>query len=137
MYETILVPTDGSDGANRAVEHALHLAERDGASLHVIFVVDVDRYGEPALSSAEIVIDELEDEGHDLVEGVAARADNRGVEATTRCCHGTPDSEIVGYADAIGADLIVMGYQGRSHRTKIGSVANRVVQHAERPVMTV
>jgi len=63
MYDTILVPTDGSDPANRAVEHALALADRYDARVHALYCVETHRYGEPALSSTEIVLDQLEDQG--------------------------------------------------------------------------
>lgn len=138
MYHTILVPTDGSDAANRAVEHGLDLAERSGATLHAMYVVDTKRYGEPALSSAEIVLHDLEEDGHALVERVAERADNLGIETETRVCHGAPHREIVDYADEIDAELIVMGFQGQSHSMEghMGSVADRVTQTAGRPVLT-
>jgi len=70
--DTIVVATDGSDGGDRAVEHALELANRYGAALHAMFAVDTDRYGEPALSTAELVVNEIEDTGHELVAEVAA-----------------------------------------------------------------
>ena len=137
MYDTILVPLDGSDSSNRAAEHALELAERFDSSLHSLFVVDTRLYGEPSLSSTEIVVDELEDHGHELLEEYAGRTDNRGIETETRVCHGVPHDEIVAYADSIDADAIVMGYQGQTHRHKIGSVAERVVRDGSRPVFTV
>lgn len=136
MYDTILVPTDGSDGANRAIEHAFELAVRHDAAVHGLFVVDHRQYGEPALSSVELVIDEVEDHGQSLLSEVAERADNEEIEVVTRCCHGIPQEEIVAYADEIDADLIVVGYQGHSHRNRIGSVAERVVREAGRPVLT-
>jgi len=138
MYDTILVPTDGSDPANRAVEHGLELAERFGATLHALYVVDTRRYGEPALSSAEIVLQELEEDGNALVTDIAERGDNRGVVVETRVCHGAPHEEIITYADETDADLIVMGYQGHSHSIEghMGSVADRVTQRAGRPVLT-
>ena len=138
MYDTILVPTDGSDPANRAVEHGLELAERFGSSLHTMYVVDTSRYGEPALSSAEIVLHELEEDGNRLVTEVADRADNLAIDVETRVCHGRPHQEIIEYADEINADLIIMGYQGHSHEMKghMGSVADRVTQSAGRPVLT-
>lgn len=138
MYETILVPTDGSDPANRAVEHALELAEVFGANLHAMYVVDTTRYGEPALSSAEVVLHELEEEGNQLVTQVADRADNVGIHTETMVCHGRPDEEIVDYADEIDADLVVMGFQGHTHDMEghMGSVADRVTQRAGRPVLT-
>jgi nucleotide-binding universal stress UspA family protein len=52
---------------------------------------------------------------------------------------GRPDAEIVAYADKSAADLIVMGTHGRSGigHAILGSVAERVVQHAHRPVLIV
>jgi nucleotide-binding universal stress UspA family protein len=139
MYETILVPTDGSDSANRAVEHALELAERFDSMLHAMYVVDTSRYGEPALSSAELVLNELEEEGNDLVAEIADRADNVGITTETLVRHGRPDEEITDYADDIDADVVVMGFQGHSHRVEgnMGSVARRVARSTDRPVLTV
>lgn len=138
MYDTILVPTDGSDPANRAVEHGIELAERFGATLHTLYVVDTNRYGEPALSSAEVVLQELEADGNALVNDIVERANNVGIETVTRVCHGAPHEEIIRYAEEVDADLIVMGYQGHSHELAghMGSVADRVTQSAGRPVLT-
>jgi len=139
MYDTILVPIDGSDGSNRAIEHALELGERYDASLHAIYVVDTRLYGEPGLSSTELVTDEIEDRGQDFLAEFAERADNQNVPVETRCCHGVPNREIVAYADEIDADVIVLGFQGHTHKREgnIGSVAERVIRAGERPVFTV
>lgn len=139
MYETILVPIDGSDGGDRAVEHALELSERYDAGIHVLYVVDTSRYGEPALSSTEIVVDALEDEGTALLKDVAERADDHGIEVTLKSCHGAPYVEIIEYADEIDADLVVMGHQGRAQRPEgqIGSTANRVARLTTRPILLV
>lgn len=137
MYDRILVATDGSADANRAVTHALEQAEQHGAALHVIFVVDTDRYSEPVLSSMELETTEVEDWGNDELSEVAERGESLGVDVTTRCCHGKPYVEIINYADEIDADLLVLGYHGHSHSEgeQIGSVTDRVVQNAGRPVL--
>lgn len=137
MYETILVPTDGSESADRAVEHGIQLAGRSGATIHTMYVVDTSRYTEPVLSSSELVVQDLEDQGTDLVNDIAARASEAGIETETIVCHGRPHDEIVAHADDIDADLVVMGFQGHAHSKEenIGSVANRVVQSAGRPVL--
>lgn len=136
MYDTILVGTDGSDPANRAVEHALLLAEQYDAAVHAIAVVDTSRYGEPALSSAELVLEELEDRSNELLRDIAERADNRDLDVTTRTCHGDPHSEIIDYADDIDADLTIIGSQGASETVHhIGSVASRVVRGTDRAVL--
>lgn len=139
MYETILVATDGSGSANRAVTHALEQAEQHGAALHAIYVVDTDRYAEPALSSAELDTIGIEEWGDEQLREVVDRGESLGVEVDTRCCHGKPYKEIVNYGDEVDADLVVLGYQGHSHTEtdQIGSVTDRVVQNAGRPVLVV
>lgn len=137
MYDTVLVATDGSGPATRAVTHALEQAERSDAELHAIYVVDTARYAEPALSSAELATNEMEEWGQQELDEVAERAESLGIEVLTRSCHGRPYIEIVEYADTIDADLIVVGYQGHSHSDpgQIGSVTDRVVANAGRPVL--
>jgi nucleotide-binding universal stress UspA family protein len=139
MYETVLVATDGSAPSNRAVTHALEQAEINGAELHAIFVVDTGRYGEPSLSSAELLVDSIESWGQKQLEEVIARAEDVGVDVVVRCCHGTPHTEIIGYADSVDADVIVLGYQGQSHEDTehLGSVTDRVVRNAGRAVIVV
>lgn len=137
MYDTILVATDGSADANRAVTHALEQAEKHEADLHAIFVVDTTRYHEPALSSIEVATNEIEAWGNDQLSEVAERSDALDIDVTTRSCHGKPSVEIINYADQIDANLVVLGYHGHSHSesSSIGSVADRVVQNAGRPVL--
>ncbi|MEF8839315.1 MAG: universal stress protein, partial [Haloarculaceae archaeon] len=55
----------------------------------------------------------------------------------TRCCHGTPNDEIIAHADDVEADVLVMGYRGQSHEKRIGSVVDRVLREIDRPVLTV
>ena len=138
MFENIVVGTDGSDAANKAVEKALQLAKEQGATLHVITVVNTSRYGEPALSSTELVLNELEDRAHKQLVEIEDEAAGRGVDAVTKYFHGRPCRELLDYADEIDCDLIVLGYQGRTHAgSDIGSTANRVIRDTDRSVMLV
>lgn len=139
MYRKLLVATDGSDRAAEAIDHGLDLAERDDATVHVIHVVDTSREGEPALSSTELVLDDLEDEGWEHVDDIEQRAVDRGLDAVSRLCHGRPHEEILQYADEADVDLLVLGYSGASHtRTdNIGHVSERVVKESNRPVLLV
>lgn len=139
MYDTILVGTDGSVSANRAVVHALEQAEQAEATLHGIFVVNTSHYDEPALGSSELETTHIEDQGKGYLDDIEERATDLGLEFVGRCCHGRPFEEIIGYADDIDADMIVLGYQGESHTETdtIGSVTDRVVRHAGRPTFIV
>ncbi|RXK46610.1 universal stress protein [Halorientalis pallida] len=135
MYDVILAATDGSDPANRGVEHALSLGSRYDAVVHVISVVDTGRYGEPALSSTELVLEELEDRAHEHLADVAQRAETMDGEIVTKTCHGEPHEELVAYADEIDADLTLLGKQGLSRTGHhIGGVANGFVDGSDRPV---
>jgi nucleotide-binding universal stress UspA family protein len=136
MYERILVATDGSEPATRAVDHAVSLARKHGSEVHALAVVDTGRYGEPALSSTELVIDELEDHAHEVLSAIRIQCDESGVDVVTECVHGVPHDEIVRYGDSIDADVVILGSHGLSHTGHhIGSVADRVARSTTRPLM--
>ncbi len=135
MYDTVVVGADGSEGAASAVDRALGIAGRHDATLHAVAVVDTARYGEPTLSSAELVVTELEDRTHERLRSVAGRAADAGVPVVTRCCHGDPHRELLDYAERVEADLTVLGHRGSSRGTGVGSVADRLLRDADRPVL--
>jgi nucleotide-binding universal stress UspA family protein len=138
MYDDILFPTDGSAGADAALDHAIEHALNYGATLHVLYVVEenvpVAEVGQPD------VLDELEAEGERIVEDARHRATGAGVESVRGAVGGgSPHRAILEYVDDHGIDLVVMGTHGRSglDRLLLGSVAERVVRAAVCPVMTV
>lgn len=137
MYESILVPTDGSAGVQRAIDHALDLANLSDASLHALYVVETP--GAAAIPEAQVLTmeDALEEAGRDAVEQIDSRAGDRKVPAVTAIRHGVPHEEILEYADAEGIDLIVMGTHGRSglDRMLLGSVTENVIRKSDVPVL--
>ncbi|MDJ1434261.1 universal stress protein [Halostagnicola sp. A-GB9-2] len=135
MYDTILVATDGSDAANRVVDHASDLASSFDADLHAIYIVDTTRYGQAVLTEASGVLEELKEHGEKILEDVAALSD---VDVTSEIRSGRPDEEITAYAAVIGADLVILGNRGlgAGPSAELGSVAERVVRNAGRPVIT-
>jgi len=132
MSITILLPLDegepGEPETDALVERALTLAEEADGIVHALYVVDTGRYGEPALSSAEIVVDEREDEGHRLLGAVTARGRARGVDVVPRCCHGRPHEELVAHAEEIDADVVVLGGRRRPRKTRdaLDEVVDRI-----------
>jgi nucleotide-binding universal stress UspA family protein len=138
MYEHILVPTDGSDAATSAVDHAVDLAEQYDATLHVLYVIDANAYSTLEAGS-DVVINALEEEGETAVQAVADRASEAGVDVVTEVVTGTVHHSIIDYAGEEGMDLIVMGTHGRRglDRYLLGSVTEKVVRTAEVPVLTV
>ncbi|MFD1588882.1 universal stress protein [Halorientalis brevis] len=137
MYERILIPTDGSTGTAHVAMQAIDLAEQYGSTLHVLNVVDTDVGS--MLSDIQETAEELEQQGQRAVERVETMAEIHGVDAETDVVQGDPADQILEYADEIDADAIVAGTHGRSgvKRQLIGSVAERLVRHANCPVMTI
>lgn len=140
MYDTILIPTDGSEQATRGVEQGLSLAEKYDAAVVLLYVVDERRYGRtPALGSTEVEHVKLEEDAVEMLEEIAERARERGLDADCECYRGLPWEEIESLAERRDTDLIVMGRRGATddRRTPLGSVADRVMRRTEVPVQAV
>jgi nucleotide-binding universal stress UspA family protein len=137
----ILVPTDFSEAAHKALEYAAELAKLYEAPLTLAYVNAPPMYVPDALmymppgNMAEI-LDALE---KDLGKLQREARELGAREVTTKLVQGTPWYEIVELAAAGKYDLIVMGTHGRggfSHLL-LGSVAEKVVRKAPCPVLTV
>lgn len=138
MYNHVLFPTDGSDAAAGATEEAFAVAANNDATLHVLFVVD-ETAGPLNVRGGDERFERAEAEGEKLVNEVAERATQAGVENVVCAVEqGTPDETILEYA-AENADLIVMGTHGRSglDRHLLGSVTENVVRRSDVSVLTV
>ena len=136
MYDHILIPTDGSDGALKAFEHALHLAEMYDSTIHLIYVVEPIHTADVG---TEQVLEAMRAEGERSLGELADRADSNGIGAVTEVRTGSPHREILEYADDEGIDLIVMGTHGRTglNRYLLGSVTEKIVRISETPVLTI
>lgn len=140
MYDTILIPTDGSEGAGRGVDHGLNIADKYDATVHVLYVVDTRIYGESADVSTEAQeLEAVRDIGKEALHAVVEQADELGLETVTTMVRGVPYEAIVDYAETHGADLVVMGIHGRSavKQPNIGSVTDRVIRTTTIPVLPV
>ena len=137
MYDDVLFTTDGSDASLSALDHALDVADRYGATLHVLYVADTNR--DSVTVVGDEVVDALVREGEAAVRPVVERARARGLHVVDEVVQGDPATAIAEYADARGVDLIVMATAGRSgvDRLLLGSVTERVMRTADASVLTV
>lgn len=140
MYDEILIPTDGSEGIAEVLDHGIDLADRHGATVHTLYVVDRRLYLAAADDVQQELIETLEAEGEAAIEVVADRAREARVEVVTTVEDGIPYKAIVEYVEEHDIDLVVMGTHGRTGRDRLanlGSVTERVVKNVEVPVFVV
>ncbi len=137
----ILVPMDFSASAQRALELALDLAKKAGPAhlmlVHGYYVPpEIEAFAPDRVPSYLNMLSEQASK--DLEQSLVALQD-AGVSSEYLAEPGTPDHVIIKVAADMGADLIVMGTHGRTGvpRFALGSIAERVVQTAPCPVITV
>lgn len=139
MYDTVVIPTDGTTAARRAAEHGAALAACHDAHVHVLYVVDVTSFsgfGTEAVGSDPI--QHAVEDGHDIVAETAGIVREAGLDPTTAVERGVPDETIKQYVRDVEADIAVMGTHGRSGVSRYleGSVTEQVVRSAPVPVLT-
>lgn len=145
MIKKILVPTDGSERAERAADFAINLAKAAGASLLFLNVVDEvsPAYVYELESGASIDVVALDDQrrkyGEEAVGRLKALANTAGLSAETSVVEGHPWQEILNQVDKTGADHIVIGSHGRRALAAavLGNVAVNVIHGSKVPVTVI
>ena len=140
----LLLPTDFSACADEALAYAAELADRFGATLHLLHVVDEmdpDWFGTAdAEERAGALRDEMEGTAKARLRDLTARDTGASVETTVALRSSVDvDQAIVDYAEEEGINLLVMGTHGRRglDRLVLGSVTETVLRQAPCPVLTV
>lgn len=138
MYDRILLPTDGSETAELATEHAIDMADRHDAELHALYVVEKTR-DRPTQKGLDEKISQELSTGKDALESVEQQAAQTGVETVTALEPGVPRTTTEDYADEHDVGLIVMGSTGASDITDklLGTVAKYVINEASADVFIV
>ncbi|MBX3157838.1 MAG: universal stress protein [Deltaproteobacteria bacterium] len=137
----ILVPTDLSERAERALDYACDLAARLDATVHLVHVIAVPATSVPELgvALASTMIDALVDDDQRALDNLADSRRSRCRIGERILTTGDARDAICETAKELGVDLIVMGTHGRRGlvRALLGSVAESVVRSAPCPVLTV
>jgi nucleotide-binding universal stress UspA family protein len=142
MVQTLLVPFDFSPSSTRALAHALDLAERTGAHLHLRYVQEIPLGplvgGDPSPKADEQTLqEEFEARCRDELEGLPLVPDDDHLTISAERS-GDVASSLVQFAETEDADLIAMGTLGRrgAKRVFFGSTAEEVLRTAPCPVLT-
>ncbi len=142
MFKHILIATDGSDLAGKAVIHALALAKPLGARVTAVYVSEPWVAVAPGEVAMAFPIKEYEESvaanAAHILPAVEAEAKAQGIACTTIHLRDQfPAEGIVETAEKQGCDLIVMASHGRRGlmRVLLGSQANKVLTESKVPVL--
>ena len=149
MYKKILLPTDGSKNSEKAIEHALRIAELEDSEIIILNVVDsVYLTGLPEedlITKSELI---LEEESQKIINHVKYIIENMEEEKGFKIDHVklTPRTEEGNAADVIlklsekeDVDLIVIASSGKHmlDRFLLGSVTEKTVRHSTVPILVI
>jgi nucleotide-binding universal stress UspA family protein len=139
MFSRILVPVDGSEHVKRAVDTAVRLAQRDGAELALLAVVDLrlTYVAEAGILPADLIASLRREAGTFLLNGNLYLPPE--LHAVDLLREGEPARAIVAAAREWGADLIVLGHAASAGvgRLFADHTAEAVAQRAPCPVLVV
>ena len=138
MFKKILIASDGSEGAFKALDAALRLAHSHKAQIHMICVEETQWIP----GSREEVIGDKEIADRKFAEVVAkseAEAKHHRVKLISHILMGHPVPAIVDFIERQGFDLLVAGFMGHSalYNRVIGSTTDRLVELAPCTVLIV
>ena len=149
MYKKILLPTDGSKNSEKAIEHALRIAELEDSEIIILNVVDsVYLTGLPEedlITKSELI---LEEESQKIINHVKSIIENmeeeKGfkidhVKLTHRTEEGNAADVILKLSEKEDVDLIVIASSGKHmlDRFLLGSVTEKTVRHSTVPILVI
>ncbi len=153
MFDNILVPLDGSELSERALPTAQALAEKFGATIHLVHVITRENEYAAARGAESVLVAEMEIDtvrrlnedrlirGRKYVDQIGSQLSGAGakVESQNAIKEGDASQNIVGYVKDQPIDLVVMSTHGHGgvRRLLMGSVTDRVIRSCEAPVLVV
>ena len=143
-FQSIVVGTDGSDTAKKAVEQAAELAKGGDGELHIVMSASAVSESRLRSERSEVpddiahTVNPNEDTEAELKQA-AEPYEGQGIKVVTHAKSGDPADAIIDVAESNGADLIVVGNKGMTgaKRFFLGAVPNKISHHAPCSVLIV
>lgn len=147
MLDKVLLPTDGSETADKAIVFAARLLENTSCKVTMLSVVEEPVYSafwsdgliapEVLMPPPEELREELDLKAEEALKESAKPLRDAGIEVQAKVRFGNPAGEIIQEAEEGEYDMVLMGSHGRGALGGflLGSVSNRVAHHAKCPVL--
>ncbi|AKB11882.1 MAG: universal stress protein [Methanosarcina thermophila] len=138
-YTKVMIATDGSKHARKAIDAGIQFAKLTGAKLYAVYVIVSAGYTPRDFGWEASLREFLESEAKKAVNFVVDAGRAAGIEVEPLILEGHPADKILEFSEQESMDLIVMGTLGRTglDRFLLGSVAEKVIRHSKIPVMVV
>ena len=149
MYDKILLPTDGSKNSEKAIAHALNIAEFEDAEIIVLNVVDsVYLTGLPEedlITKSEMIMEEESRKVLERVESIIEDLEKekgssaKNVKITSKTIEGNAADVILKVSESEDVDMIVIASSGKHmlDRFLLGSVTEKTVRHSTIPILVI
>ncbi len=149
MIDKVLLPTDGSETADKAIRFAARLFANTSCKVTLLSVVEEPVYSafwsdgliapEVLMPPPEELREELDQRAEEMLAESARPLRDAGLEVLPKIRFGNPAAEILQEDEEGGYEMIIMGSHGRGALGGflLGSVSNRVTHHAKCPVLIV
>ncbi len=149
MYNKILLPTDGSKNSERAIAHALTIAEFEDAEIVILNVVDsVYLTGLPEedlITKSEMILEEESKKVTSRVESIIKEieqekgSEGKDIKISTKTIEGNAADVILKTSESEDIDLIVIASSGKHmlDRFLLGSVTEKTVRHTKVPILVI
>lgn len=139
-FNSLLVPTDFSENAWSAFQHARLLVDGDDSEIVVVHAIDpalVEQIVQLGIGDHGTIVDSMRKHAKENLKKYSAATDD-STHVDTLVCEGEPFFEIVRKADDFAVDAIVMGKLGLRNQPKallFGSTAEKVIRGSKKPVI--
>jgi len=144
VFNKILVPLDGSEFADKALDYAIEIAKKFSSELLIVHIVQSTTafVTGPEVLGPSLVLDlknQLDESGRRILTAGEAKAKKAAVNVTLRMEYGNPADKILNMVKDEKIGLIVIGHRGlgAAARFFLGSVSDKVSRHATCPVLIV
>ena len=138
MFKTILCAIDGSAATERQLLYVMHFGKTEDASLHIVHAYQLPAHY-AAQEGYETLIGEYRQVAHHVVEDALSYLRETSIEASGEAIEGAPVDVILGEANRISADLILIGNRNPTDVSVmlLGSVSHQVLNAARIPVLVI
>ncbi len=142
MFKKILIPTDGSEFGQDALEQGLDLAKLSGGEVTILYAIEspyepFQNYATQPPEYLEKLMDEHKAQATSVLSRISAKAESKGVHTRAVIVEEHPVPAILEAAKE--HDLVVMATHGRKgiDRVMMGSVTDKVLHNCSTPVLVV